>query len=434
MHIFVRIIAIVCLVVGTNFSIFIPHVSHALSIDELQAQIETKRKEKEKLDTENKQLQVQIQETGKQAQTLSNTVKVLDTTQKKLQNDIKITQTQIVGTSLTINQIGQEIDNTIEHIETSKEAISEAFRNQFVVENQSVVENILSYKTMNEVWNSIETIQTFQSSLRAKVSELSKLKKTYEDKKSNLEGKKKDLVGFESELADRRVIVEQNKQTKTTLLNQTKSKETVYKELLAKNVELGKKFEQELFDYEFQLKVQIDKSKLPTKQSGALVWPLDRITITQRFGKTVDAQRLYVSGTHNGVDFGVPVGNAVKSISGGVVSGTGNTDSQTGCYSYGRWILVKHDNGLTSLYAHLSGSRVAVGQVVSTGETIGYSGGQPGSFGSGYSTGPHLHLSVFATQGVSVQQYTQSRGCKQVSIPIAAANAYLDPLMYLPPL
>jgi len=420
--------------VGTNSLIYIPHVSHALSIEELQSQIEAKRKEKEKLDAENRQLQVQVQETGKEAKSLSNTVKVLDTTQKKLQNDIKITQTQIVGTTLTIDQLGQEIEKTIDQIDTNKDAISEAFRNQAVAEDQSVIENILSYKTMNEVWNSIETIQTFQSSLRAKVSDLSKLNKTFQEKKDNQEGKKKNLVGLESELADRKVIVEQNRQTKTKLLNQTKGKETVYKELLSKNIELGRKFEQELFDFEFQMKVQIDKSKLPTKQSGALTWPLDKIRITQRFGRTVDAQRLYVSGTHNGVDFGVPVGNAVKSISSGIVSGSDNTDLQSGCYSYGRWILVKHDNGLTSLYAHLSGSSVAVGQVVAGGDTIGYSGGQPGSFGSGYSTGPHLHLSLFATQGVSVQQYTQSRGCKRVSIPIAAANAYLDPLMYLPPL
>jgi len=125
-------------------------------------------------------------------------------------------------------------------------------------------------------------------------------------------------------------------------------------------------------------------------------------------------------------------GHAGKSVYSGIVEGTGNTDEQRGCGSYGRWILVKHGNGLTSVYAHLSASIVKTGQIVSSGEVIGYSGGTPGVFGSGYSTGPHLHLGLFASQGVSIRQFTQSRGCQQVFVPIADVKAYLDPLAYLP--
>jgi murein DD-endopeptidase MepM/ murein hydrolase activator NlpD len=140
------------------------------------------------------------------------------------------------------------------------------------------------------------------------------------------------------------------------------------------------------------------------------------------------------SGTHNGVDFKASVGTPVKAVLGGIVKGTGNTDDQAGCYSYGRWVLIEHPNGLSSLYAHLSQSRVSQGQSISTGEVLGYSGGQPGVFGSGYSTGPHLHLGLYASQGVEVKQYTQSLFCKKVFIPVASANAYLDPLAYLPAL
>jgi len=417
-----------------NMLVFFPYTVRALTTVELQTQIDAKRKEKEKLDAENIRLQIQIQETGKQAQTLQNTVKVLDTTQKKLQNDIQVTQNKIVGTTLTIDQLTIEINKTIQKIERDKSAIGEAFRNMALAEDKSMVENMLEYKTLGEIWNDLETVQRFQQSLRTRVNDLSNLEKDYGKKKIDFEGKKSDLVNFKGELADRKVIVLQNKQAKSTLLVQTKSKEVLYKELLARNTELGKKFEQELFDYESQLKIQIDQSRIPTRRSGILFWPLDSIKISQRFGATVDSKRLYVSGTHNGVDFGIPVGTPVKSISDGVVEGSGNTDLQSGCYSYGRWILIKHSNGLSSLYAHLSFSKVSVGQSVNTGDVVGYSGGQPGSNGSGYSTGPHLHLTLLASQGVSVQQYTQSKFCKQVKIPIAGANAYLDPLAYLPTL
>jgi murein DD-endopeptidase MepM/ murein hydrolase activator NlpD len=111
-----------------------------------------------------------------------------------------------------------------------------------------------------------------------------------------------------------------------------------------------------------------------------------------------------------------------------VVKGTGNTDSQRGCYSYGKWVLIEHPNGLSTLYAHLSVIGVTVGQSVTSGQVIGYSGR------TGYATGPHLHFGVYATQGVKVVQFTSSINCKNVSIPIADPTAYLNPLSYLPKL
>ena len=48
--------------------------------------------------------------------------------------------------------------------------------------------------------------------------------------------------------------------------------------------------------------------------------------MTQLFGKTVDSKRLYVSGTHDGVDFRASVGTPVMAMADGMVLGIGNTD------------------------------------------------------------------------------------------------------------
>jgi murein DD-endopeptidase MepM/ murein hydrolase activator NlpD len=94
---------------------------------------------------------------------------------------------------------------------------------------------------------------------------------------------------------------------------------------------------------------------------------------------------------------------------------------------YGKWVLVRHGNGLTTLYAHLSEINVQKGAAVSTGQTIGRSGD------SGYALGPHLHFTVYASSDVSLKQYTCKSGYT-VTIPIAPVNAYLNPLSYLPAL
>jgi murein DD-endopeptidase MepM/ murein hydrolase activator NlpD len=88
--------------------------------------------------------------------------------------------------------------------------------------------------------------------------------------------------------------------------------------------------------------------------------------------------------------------------------------------------MIKHENGLSTIYGHLSVISVSQGQSLSTGDLVGYSGN------TGYTTGPHLHISVYATEGVRIEQYVNSRGCKQAVIPLADTKAYLDPMLYFP--
>jgi murein DD-endopeptidase MepM/ murein hydrolase activator NlpD len=111
----------------------------------------------------------------------------------------------------------------------------------------------------------------------------------------------------------------------------------------------------------------------------------------------------------------------------GKIIGISNTDLVPGCYSYGQWIMIKHPNGLSTLYAHLSVESVAVGDTVATGQIIGYSGN------TGYTTGPHLHFGVYASDGVQIKKFDTSINCKGATIPVADFKAYLNPLSYLPP-
>ncbi len=88
---------------------------------------------------------------------------------------------------------------------------------------------------------------------------------------------------------------------------------------------------------------------------------------------------------HNGVDYGAPMGSpVVASASGRVIL------AKVGGYNggYGNMIIIAHDGGIQTVYAHLSKVNVVTGQSVSQGQTIGTVGN------TGKSTGPHLHFEV----------------------------------------
>ncbi|MER7810608.1 M23 family metallopeptidase [Streptomyces sp900116325] len=93
---------------------------------------------------------------------------------------------------------------------------------------------------------------------------------------------------------------------------------------------------------------------------------------------------------HSGQDFAVPVGTKVEAAHGGVVVKAGPNGGGDGP-AYGNAIVIKHDNGMYSQYAHLSRIDVHIGQSVEKGQQIALSGN------TGNSSGPHLHFEIRTT-------------------------------------
>lgn len=402
--------------------------SFAQSVDELKQNIEIQNNKIKQLDAEIKVYEKQIETVSGQAQTLQSTIKVLNINQNKIGTEIKKTETSIQGTNLTIQKLGNDIGDIEVKIASNEQAIAKILNDMRQSDEESLIESFLTNKSLADVFDNYESISQFQQKVRAQSKELALYEEELSGKKAATEGEKKKLVSLKSELGDQNQILVINKKEKSTLLTTTQNKETEFKKILADRQAERDRFEKELFNFESQLKIAIDPNSFPSSGKSILSWPLDNIFITQYFGKTVDAKRLYSSGTHNGIDFRASRGTRVLAALSGIVEGTGNTDEQKGCYSYGKWVLIKHPNGLSTLYGHFDLIKVSVGQQVQTGDIIGYSGQ------TGYATGPHLHLTVLASQGVNIQKYSSSINCKNVIIPIASINAYLDPMLYLPPL
>ncbi len=426
------------------FTVVMPQSSQAISPSELEQQIEQVRREREILLEEQKKLQTELEAINREAQTLSSTVKSLDATRKKLAADIRVTQSRIISTNLTIRSLENTMSEKEQQITTHRRAMASTLLALSEYDSRSLILDLLTSTTrLSDVWDDKDQLEELNAKLEEEINNLRETRKVLNQKKEQKEKTKVEQISLQGQLSGQKTVVEENQTAKAKLLAETKNKEAAYQKLLAENIANQKQFEEDLFRLESELRITLDPSLIPPSRPGILSWPLDNIFITQRFGRTSASGRLYASGTHNGVDFRATMGTPVKTLLGGTIEGTGNTDEMNAqlrredrpiCGSYGRWVLIKHNNGLTSVYAHLSAFIVKTGQNVKTGEVIGYSGGTPGVNGSGYSTGPHLHVGLFASQGVQIRQFTTSLNCKHTFVPIADPRAYLDPLAYLPPL
>ncbi|MDE6580850.1 MAG: M23 family metallopeptidase, partial [Ruminiclostridium sp.] len=125
----------------------------------------------------------------------------------------------------------------------------------------------------------------------------------------------------------------------------------------------------------------------PPYQEGEWWWPLEPqfTNITSPFGLDwLYGQQRF----HKGIDIsgGGIFGHPIYASKAGTVIIANNTYIEG--YSYGKYVVIDHGNGYTTLYGHASSLNVYVGQEVEQGDVIAYVGS------TGNSTGPHLHFEV----------------------------------------
>lgn len=124
------------------------------------------------------------------------------------------------------------------------------------------------------------------------------------------------------------------------------------------------------------------KARPKTLPNGYFIWPLNG-HITSYFGYR------YIFGSysyHSGLDIAAPYGTSIKAADGGTVvwSGTGTGSN----WSYGKYVIIDHGNGLQTYYAHCSSLAVSTGDKVYQGQVVGYVGA------TGRASGNHCHFQV----------------------------------------
>lgn len=417
---------LLCTVVGSNTA---KQIAIAATADELRGKIENSQTEIEKLEKEIKTFQQEISKTQQEKNTLNNEIKKIDLNRQKLGSEINLTQKQIQSTEEQITKLAAGISDKEAGIRRNQTIIAEAIRQLNALDTENFATNLLASESLSDFLAEADQLVQVNDRLLSLIGELNKNKKALSSTKNQKEVQKQDLSELNNKLGDQKKLADQTKKEKDSLLSATKSKESAYQQLLKDRLAKKKAVESEMQKAEAELKVILDPSRLPDSGTKALSWPLASVRITQYFGNTdfaIKNASVYNGKGHNGIDLAASSGSIIKSAADGTIAGVGDTDVTCQGASYGKWVLVKHNNGLSTLYAHLSLIKVQEGQTIKTGEMIGYSGN------TGYSTGPHLHFTVYASQGVQVGSLkSKVAGCGTYRLPIASYNSYLNPLNYL---
>jgi murein DD-endopeptidase MepM/ murein hydrolase activator NlpD len=395
----------------------------AQSRTEVEAQIQQNTSQIRDLEEEIRQLQRQLDETSRQKQTLQNAIRALDLNIQKLTASISLTQAEIRQKDREIADLGGNIQTTGERIGAARGQIGNSLRELNNLDRQPLAAVLLGGATLSKFFDEAVSQATVREGLQERIVVLSSLKSDLEVDKSEAEKKRTELAALQSRLAGEKRGLDVAKAEEQKLLKQTQNQESQYQALIAQKQAEKNAFEAALVELASQLDYILDPGRIPPAGKGILRWPLDNVHITQHFGNTAFAQSGAYSGQgHNGIDFRAAIGTPVKAALTGVVMEV-NHGAVQNC-QYGKWVLIKHSNGLATLYAHLSDIAVAKGETVPTGKVVGYAGA------TGYATGPHLHFTVYAAEAVSLKQYKCLSGYT-VTVPIVPLNGYLNPISYL---
>jgi len=384
-------------------------------IDTLKKEIDKRNEEIKNLEEQSAKYNSAITGAQNQQKTLKNELSSLTAGINKLNVEIQITSSKIERTKIEIQQLSLEIGDLEKTIAGDKQGIGTIVRTISREEGQNLLMLVLKSNQFSDSFDQIKYLSNLNDQLLARLKAVKGAKLDLEDKKTEQEKARQDLESLATDLSDKKQINENSKKEKDSLLKKTKNQEIAYQNLLKETEQTKAGVEKDIETFEEKLRLAIDPKSLPPPKPGFFDWPVQGI-VSSGYGPRIRPLDLG-NEFHNGIDIAASIGTPVKSPRDGKVIALGDNDKY--CYkgAYGKWIVIDHEDNLMTMYGHLSLQKVSVGQVVKQGDVIGLSGS------TGFSTGPHLHFTVYDARTVDIHQ---SRVCG-----LLPYGGSIDPMTYL---
>jgi murein DD-endopeptidase MepM/ murein hydrolase activator NlpD len=400
-----------CVCVPSSLRAESPSIS-AMS-DEAKKELEKKQDQLEEINKKIEAYNKIIDLKQQQRSNLTVQIKSLEAQAAKLELQIGNTQQRIQDLDQEMGRVSGQISEREKTIEAQKSLLSRLIRSYYDTRWQSGFQLLLSEGDAVRIMNEDDWKADTGARIKELLDGIESAKAALGEQHATLREKKTEADSLRVQLEQRNAYLENTKQSKEVLVTQTQKEEKKYDALVDDLEEKRKEIEEEIESLE-QTKVdQLDVSKLPAFSSNVLYYPVAKPRVSQGYGKT-KFTRWYTF--HNGIDYAGATGDTIYAAGDGTVLATGNQ----GKYAYGKWIAIDHGNGLVTLYGHLSSQSVSKGDKVKKGGKIGLMGS------TGYSTGPHVHFTVFAKNSFEIVPSTKVKGL------VIPTGAHINPSKYLP--
>lgn len=366
--------------------LFLPQIMSAQpDSDILLEQIKAKEVEIKKLELELGKYKDALSKIQNKSNTLKGQVILIESQISKLKADLKITRAKISKTESNIKLYSRKIKEKEQKIKERQEAMAQSFRFLAYIDNRGFIISVLESRKLSDFFSQNEYLVNLSTGLYKDYKILSQEKAEISDLLSDQKNLKGELIDLKNELQSKSRLIEVQKQDKNALLKETKNQEAEYQKVISQIQIKQAQIQKEILDLENKLRGEV--SGVPPARPGELAWPLLG-RLTQGYGPTSvtgfynDAYKF-----HNGIDINLEYGAPIRASLDGLAIASGDN----GRYAYGKWLAIKHNNGLTTLYAHFSAKSAVIGENVRQGQVIGYEGS------TGFVTGHHLHFTVYST-------------------------------------
>lgn len=273
---------------------------------------------------------------------------------------------EIASKQAKMNEIQQNMDENMHRLGERLKAIYKAGD----VPELAIFLNVQNFEDLLDKADMVQKLSRYDADL---IGELNENRAQIEQEKAGLENSKKEVEDSKSVLDAKAEALNKIKRENDQLANELSRRESKLQAQISANEARKRSLQNDIFNGP----ARGTKNQL-VRRNGRYAWPVPgRRSISSGWG----GRR-----RHNGIDIPGPVGTPIVAAADGVVV-EANSSSRWG-HGWGYYVLVLHDDGKKTIYAHLSKVLVRPGQRVQAGQTVGNMGS------TGHSTGSHLHFGV----------------------------------------
>jgi len=357
-------------------------------VSDLQKQIVERREKISGLQKQIDAMKKALQTKQLEKVSLQNQLGIIGGRIQKGKLALETTQNKLQETSLTLKETELTIVQKQQAIAQEQTQIGELVRALDFSERQTIVTIFARGKTLSDFFSAQDALRSVDTELTRSLikvmiakQELDKKKESLGQIKAALEDQKDDLKTKQEQLAGQSAA-------KAQLLLQTKQSEEKFQKMVSdlKREYSATEGEIAAIDRKVREKMRGQGKSLPTGPVS-LSWPTASRRVTATFHDPDYPFRHIFE--HSAIDIRAAQGTPIRAAGNGIVARAKNAGMG---YSY---IIVIHNNKISTLYGHISRILVKEDEMVSAGDIIGYSGGTPGTPGAGpFVTGAHLHFEV----------------------------------------